>query len=129
MKRKGTKVAIALSALFLLGGPLILTACGPTDNPGPVGPIYGDGDVLNFDVELSSTKSISVGEYINVVATVTEVEQGATNVVGEFIYESEDPSIADVDSNGRITGVKAGNVTITLTKGDIVLEHKVTITA
>ena len=52
MKRKGTNVAIALSALFLLGGPLFLTACGPTDNPGPVGPIYGDGDVLNFDVEL-----------------------------------------------------------------------------
>ena len=114
MKRKGTKVAIALSALFLLGGPLFLTACGPTDNPGPVGPIYGDGDVLNFDVELSSTKSISVGEYINVVATVTEVEQGATNVVGEFIYESEDPSIADVDSNGRITGVKAGTTTISV---------------
>lgn len=60
------------------------------------------------------TDSLTVGQSDTLIATVTP--DNATNKT--VTWTSSDPSIATVDSNGKVTAVKAGTATITATTTD-----------
>ena len=62
-------------------------------------------------VSLSGASSVAIGQTITLSAKVTEEYFADTSV----IWESNDSSIAIVDENGVVTGVAAGEVTITAT--------------
>ncbi len=81
------------------------------------------------DFNLSESVEVVVGKQVSVGAV--RVPDNAT--VGTFKYESSDTSIATVNANGRVTGVKEGTVTVTVTleggaAGTIVKTITVTVT-
>ena len=108
------KAIYALSALLLLGGVSVvgLTSCGPSEpepgpNPGPVVDTKIDG----FTLELSGSSEIVIGETVNAVATST-----TAGVDGIFTYEvTSGQDVVSVNDNGTITGLTAGEATITVT--------------
>jgi len=61
-----------------------------------------------------TTADINIGGTTNLVATVAPAN--ATNK--KVTFTSSNPSIASVDANGVVTGLKEGNVTITATTED-----------
>ena len=70
---------------------------------------------------------IMAGQFMNVSATVLP-ERAADDVV----WSSSDPSIATVDENGVVTGVKAGTVKIIATTPEVETvkgEYEITVTA
>ena len=79
------------------------------------------------DVErilLSGNKTINVGDLTQIIASIEP--ENATN--RELIWTSSDSSIASVDSNGIVTGLKAGTVTITVKTKDGKVSETITIT-
>lgn len=74
-----------------------------------------DIQVPNNEITLNSTSPVWL---LNVVATPADT----TDVV---TYTSNDPSVAVVSSDGRVTAVGTGTATITITCGDVVKECKV----
>ncbi len=79
-----------------------------------------DGDIY----EAEATLKVTLPSEFTISATATEVSVGSTVQVtpspgyGTFTYTSSDDSIATVDENGTVTGVGAGDVTITATRSD-----------
>ena len=65
-------------------------------------------------VTISGSKEVNVGGTIKLTAKVTP--DNATNK--SVTWSSSNPSIARVDQNGNVTGLKAGKVTITATTAD-----------
>ena len=110
------KAIYALSALLLLGGVSVvgLTSCGPSEpepgpGPGP-GPVV-DTKIDGFTLELSGSSEIVIGETVNAVATST-----TEGVDGIFTYEvTSGQDVVSVNDNGTITGLTAGEATITVT--------------
>ncbi len=72
------------------------------------------------DLEVDETASVQVGESVGLGAV--RVPDTATE--GNFYYESSDTSVVTVNANGRITGVKVGTATITVTLKDGVAGEK-----
>lgn len=63
-------------------------------------------------VTLDKTKvSVQVNDFVQLTATVQPPDAANKNV----IWASADPTIATVDANGKITGVKVGTTTVTVT--------------
>ena len=65
-------------------------------------------------VTISGSKEVNIGGTINLTAKVTP--DNATNK--DVSWSSSNPSVAKVDQNGNVTGIKAGKVTITVTTAD-----------
>lgn len=77
--------------------------------------VYGDPVVYVKGVSLDQTQiSVNVGSSKTLVATVTPSD--ATNK--SVTWSSSYPSVATVDSNGNVTGVKAGSATVKVTTVD-----------
>lgn len=70
--------------------------------------------VLVSNVTLPAIESVDVGASVKLTATV--LPTNATNM--ELTWKSSDTSVAMVDANGNVTGVKAGTATITATAKD-----------
>lgn len=73
------------------------------------------------DLEVAGSASVQVGETVSLNAV--RVPETATE--GNFYYETSDPSVVTVNTNGRITGVKEGTATVTVTLKDGVAGEKV----
>lgn len=71
-----------------------------------------------------TTKTINVGSTFNIVVTL--VPENTTDTV---TFTSTDSKIAKVDSNGKVTGVKAGKATITVKAGEVSASIVVTVKA
>ncbi len=71
-------------------------------------------DVSVIKVTISGAKEVEVGKTIKLTATVTP--KNATNK--KVTWKSSNRNVATVDSNGNVTGKKAGTVTITVTTED-----------
>lgn len=71
-----------------------------------------------------ATDSVAVGETVTLAAALTPT--GATDHV---TWESSDPTIATVDASGVVTGVSAGEVTITAKARTFTSSSDVTVTA
>ena len=68
---------------------------------------------LNLNVDKSET------------LTATVLPEGASDII---IWSSSNPTVATVDENGNVTGVNAGNSTITATCGSVSAQCSVTVT-
>ena len=71
-------------------------------------------DIKVTGIKLSGTAAVAAGAATQITATVTPAN--ATNKT--VTWSSSDTKIATVDANGKVTGVKAGKVTITATAKD-----------
>lgn len=76
-------------------------------------------------VEISGADSVKVGETITLTAKVSP--ENATDKT--VIWTSDNTSIATVDGNGKVSGVKTGSVTITAKAGEKTATKKVTVAA
>lgn len=68
-------------------------------------------------VTISGSQSVNVGESMKLTATVTAKNNAEPTVKG-VTWTTSDASVATVDENGNITGLKQGTVTITATSKD-----------
>ena len=84
----------------------------PTEKPEQTEAPDNTSYVMELGIEKTADDTIYIGE-----AKVCNVKWKATGNTTrkDFIYTSSDPSVATVDENGNITGVKAGKVIITVT--------------
>ena len=100
-------------ALFILASLLLMFACTPeVDNPSGTEEPVSDNDktVHVTDISLDRlTATIKEGEQITLIATVTP--DNANNKA--VLWSSSSDLVATVDASGKVTGVKAGSVTIT----------------
>lgn len=78
------------------------------------------------NITLASKKKVGVGQSMNLTVKVNPLT--AKEFAG-LTYSSSDPSVASIDANGIITGVKEGDCTITVTtKNGIQKTTKVEVT-
>ena len=84
----------------------------PTEKPEQTETPDNTSYVMELGIEKTADDTIYIGE-----AKECNVKWKATGNTTrkDFIYTSSDPSVATVDENGNITGVKAGKVIITVT--------------
>ena len=106
----GTFLAAAI--IFTLAG--IITSCKKDE---PTGPNGGGGNqtVAVTGVSLSKT-SLTLAESGSETLTATVTPSNATNKA--VSWKSSDASVASVDNNGKVSAVKAGSATITVTTSD-----------
>ena len=84
----------------------------PTEKPEQTEAPDNTSYVVELGIEKTADDTIYIGE-----AKECNVKWKATGNTTrkDFIYASSDPSVATIDENGNITGVKAGKVIITVT--------------
>ena len=99
--------------LFQNGGGGSIT---PTDPTGDTEPVDPTGDVISVTgVSISgSTASLTAGTTRTFSAVITPANATNKNVT----WSSSNDSIATINSNGKVTAITAGNVTITVTTAD-----------
>ena len=81
---------------------------------------------LPTGITISGASTVSYGQ--NIILTATAIPTGATNIV---TWTSSDSTVATIDVNGRVTGMKVGTATITATSivsASIKATHQVTVT-
>ncbi|MGI6710475.1 MAG: Ig-like domain-containing protein [Bacilli bacterium] len=77
-------------------------------------------------ITVNGASTVSYGQ--NIILTATAYPVGSSSIV---TWTSSDASIASIDSNGRVTGMKVGTTTITATSivsASIKATHQVTVT-
>lgn len=113
--KKMLRIAAALAALLAMTN---FIGCKNDDDD--------DGDVAVTDVKITSTVTeVTAGETITLTAEVLPAD--ATNKT--VTWTSSDTTFATVDSTGKVTGVKAGEATITASAGGKNATVKVTVKA
>lgn len=113
--KKMLRIAAALAALLAMTN---FIGCKNDDDD--------DGDVAVTDVKITSTVTeVTAGETITLTAEVLPAD--ATNKT--VTWTSSDTTFATVDSTGKVTGVKAGEATITASAGGQTATVKVTVKA
>lgn len=119
MKKTISKVATAIAVAVLSSA--IIISCGPEEQPG--GNNGGGNDDVPATPSTISVTGVSLnknslnleeGESESLVATVAP--SNATNKAVN--WTSSAPGVATVDGNGKVTAVKAGSATITVTTSD-----------
>ena len=99
--------ALLVAAVLLSAG---FWSCGKEDIPEPIPPT-----VAVTGVTLDKTSiSLLVGDSETLTATVTPAD--AENQ--KLTWSSDKPAVATVDDNGKVTAVKAGEATVTVTTRD-----------
>ena len=100
-------------AILLVAAVLLTTnfwSCSKEDVPEPIPPT-----VAVTGVTLDKTSiSLLVGDSETLTATVSPKDAANKKVT----WKSSNAAIASVDANGKVTGVKAGEATITVTTQD-----------
>lgn len=92
-------------------------------------PEYTPGDATTFpdSVAVEKEVSVAVGAYADIVATVAPDTASKA-----LVYGVEDDTVASVDSDGRVHGLKAGETTVSVksaAKPTVYTEVKVTVAA
>ena len=85
-------------------------SCSKNEEPEPTPPVVS---VTGVTLNKTST-SIQVGGTETLTATVSPKDAANKKVT----WKSSNAAIASVDANGKVTGVKAGEATITVTTED-----------
>ena len=105
---------MAAAIVFMLAG--IFTSCKKDEPTGPNGENGGGTQTVAVNgVSLSKT-SLTLVEGNSETLTATVTPSNATNKA--VSWKSSDASVASVDNNGKVSAVKAGSATITVTTSD-----------
>ena len=89
-----------------------------------------NGLEANFDVEVQLKKEINIeGSSTVDLNDTTTLELSTLNVTGTPTWSSSDESVAKVDANGVVTGLKLGVATITAKLGDITTTFEIKVIA
>lgn len=92
-----------------------IVACTPGENNSNGNDNSGDKTVHVIGISLDYTSvSIKEGESFTLIPTITPDNADDKNVT----WSSSSEAVATVDNNGKVTGVKAGNATISATAED-----------
>ena len=83
------------------------------------------GEIISIAVQGPRTLSVGQGDRYVVVANTPDGSQIA--VTTSVTFESSNPSVADVDRDGRIVATAEGSTTITVTAGAVQVAFRVTI--
>lgn len=120
MSKKWLISVMATAMVFTLG---LGAGCfnSPNDSSSSE-PTQSSSSAAQATVSIDKTTA-SVSEYETVQLTAT-----ATGGEGDVIWTSSDNAIATVDTTGKVTGVKAGTVTITASYGTATATCAVTVT-
>lgn len=102
----------------------LLVACGSSQNP--TNPTNTDTVVTQVTVTVSSSTLNAFGDTVSASA-VGKNAAGSAVATATFTWTSSDPSVATVNSTGRITAVNNGTVTITATSGGVQGSATVTV--
>ena len=89
------------------------TSTPPVNDTPPITPTPVTISVSNVTLDKTNA-TLKAGEILQLIAAITPND--ATNK--GLNWSSSNPSVATVDSNGRVTGLKDGTVTITVTTSD-----------
>ena len=103
--------------LLVLTALALLFACTPEENGADNNQSGNGGDKIVHVTGISldcNSATIKEGEYITLVATVTPSNADNKSVS----WSSSSDAVATVDASGKVTGVKAGNATITAITAD-----------
>jgi hypothetical protein len=93
-----------------------------------VGPYFYDGPTTYISDKFANTQitklslptgTVKEGEKIQLTPTISPTDTTAKRTYKHFTWTSSDKSIATVDSDGKVTGVKVGVATITATAVDL----------
>jgi uncharacterized protein YjdB len=87
---------------------------------------YNEGYIRFDEVDIKDGKLLPISESISLDESTINVSKGNSKQLAatttpegvEVVWTSRDPSIATVDSTGKVTGIKEGQVTITATTAD-----------
>lgn len=112
MKKTITQTMSALMSLAMISG--FFFGCGPKEEPLPPTP-PAPTTVSVTGVSLNKT-SLSLVEGGSETLTATVSPDNATNKA--VSWKSSDSGVATVDGSGKVTAVKAGSATITVTTTD-----------
>ncbi|MCR5463421.1 MAG: Ig-like domain-containing protein [Bacteroidales bacterium] len=112
MKKTITQTMSALMSLAMISG--LFFGCGPKEEPLPPTP-PAPTTVSVTGVSLNKT-SLSLVEGGSESLTATVSPDNATNKA--VSWKSSDTGVATVDGSGKVTAVKAGSATITVTTTD-----------
>ena len=104
------------SFLLLLSSSFLLASCNGGSNP-------SSSAVSEASIALSQT-ALSLETYEEATLSYS-----LTGKEGTPSWKSSDASIATVDSQGKVTGVKAGSCTITVFLDDLSASCEVTVTS
>lgn len=75
------------------------------------------------DVSITQTITVTLPSHFSItgdneVTMGNEINLGIDKNYGTFTWSSSEPNVATVDQNGKVTGISAGDVTITATRND-----------
>ena len=100
---------------YILSSAILLFSCTGEINPGGNTPEDKPATDSETGISLDKAKcSIKEGESVTLIVTLTP--DNATNKT--VVWSSGNKTVATVDDNGKVTGIKAGNATITATTQD-----------
>jgi uncharacterized protein YjdB len=83
------------------------------------------GEIISIEVQGPRTLSVGQGDRYLVVANTPDGSQ--IDVTASVTFESSNPSVADVDRDGRVVAMAEGSTTITVTAGGVQVAFRVTI--
>jgi len=113
---------IVMNTISLPGRTMVTTV--------PLGGSLQDIHLASFSTNLTvgmSRTLVVLGDYPNVQNAVLTALDPAT-LPGTIAYQSSNPNVAVVDTNGLVSAVTAGNATLTATLGAFASTNSITVT-
>jgi len=83
------------------------------------------GEIVSIEIQGPRTLIVGQGDRYAVIANTPDGSQ--IDVTSSATFESSNPSVVDVDRDGRIAAIAEGSTTITITAGGLQVAFRVTI--
>ena len=111
-RREPVRWAVVVAGVVVLACAIVLTSCGDDEGEGPLSPGGEVVRVASVEITPANVLLTSVGSG----AELTAVAKGAAGRVVEgvhFVWQSSDPSVVVVDTEGRLVSKGPGSAVVT----------------